>query len=136
MRARLLGGMAETFYSLARADTAEALRRMEAIPDTLCLVDDYASNCFYLRVTQSRLLAARGNLRRAADLLEYWRWDAAGAAFVLATLERGRLAEQLGESEKAIESYRFVMAAWRRADVELEPYVSEAREGLARLSGD
>jgi hypothetical protein len=57
-------------------------------------------------------------------------------AFVLATLERGRIAEQLGETEKARESYRFVMAIWRRADVELEPFVSEAREALARLSGD
>jgi tetratricopeptide (TPR) repeat protein len=138
MRARLLGGMAEAFYSLARGDSTEALRRMEAIPDTLCLVDDYAPNCFYLRLTQSRVLAARGELRRAADLLEYWRWDdvGAGPAFVLAMLERGRLAEQLSESEKAIESYRFVMAAWRRADAELQPFVSEAREGVRRLSGD
>jgi tetratricopeptide (TPR) repeat protein len=138
MRARLLGGMAEAFYSLARGDSTEALRRMEAIPDTLCLVDDYAPNCFYLRVTQSRVLAARGELRRAADLLEYWRWDdvGAGPAFVLAMLERGRIAEQLGETEKALESYRFVMVIWRRADVELEPFVSEAREGVRRLSGD
>ena len=111
---------------------------MEAIPDTLCMVDDYASNCFYLRLTQSRVLAARGDLRRAAELLEYWRWQEMGsnAGFVLATLERGRLAEQLGEKEKAMESYRFVVAIWRRADVELEPFVSEAREALARLSGD
>ena len=138
MRARLLGGMAEAFHSLARGDSTEALRRLEAIPDTLCLVDDYAPNCFHLRMTQSRLLAARGDRRRAADLLEYWRWDDVGTspAFVLATLERGRLAEQLGETERARESYRFVMAIWRRADAELEPYVSEARAALERLSGD
>ena len=52
----------------------------------------------------------------------------------LATLERGRVAERLGEREKAIESYRFVTEAWRRADPELQPYVGEAREALARLA--
>ncbi len=59
---------------------------------------------------------------------------APGPWFVLATLERGRVAERLGEREKAIESYRFVTEAWRRADPELQPYVSEAREALARLA--
>ena len=55
--------------------------------------------------------------------------------FVLATLELGRVAERLGEREKAIESYRFVTEAWRRADSELlQPYVSEARAALARLA--
>jgi hypothetical protein len=49
-------------------------------------------------------------------------------------LERGRVAERLGEREKAIESYRFVTEAWRRPDPELQPYVSEAREALARLA--
>ena len=137
MRARLLGATAEAFYSLARGDSTEALRRMEAIPDTLCLVDTYAPHCFYLRLTQSRLLAARGDTRRGADLLEYWMWDGAPSpAFVLTMLERGRLAEQLDEREKAIASYQFVLAAWRRADPELQPFVSEAREGVARLSGD
>ena len=58
----------------------------------------------------------------------------AGPWFVLATLERGRVAERLGEREKALESYRFVTEAWRRPDPELQPYVSEAREGLARLA--
>jgi hypothetical protein len=52
---------------------------------------------------------------------------------VLATLEHGRVAERLGEREKAIESYRLVTEAWRRADPELQPYVSEAREALGRL---
>jgi hypothetical protein len=53
---------------------------------------------------------------------------------VLSTLELGRVAERLGEREKAIESYRFVTEAWRRPDPELQPYVSEAREALTRLA--
>jgi lipopolysaccharide biosynthesis regulator YciM len=91
--------------------------------------------CFHLNLTLARLLAARGDDRRAGALLERWRWDAgAGPWFVLATLERGRVAERLGEREKAIESYRFVTEAWRQPDPELQPYVSEAREALARLA--
>jgi hypothetical protein len=53
--------------------------------------------------------------------------------FVLATLELGRIAERLGDTAQAGESYRFVRAMWRRPDPELAPYVAEARDGLARL---
>ena len=69
------------------------------------------------------------------SLLERWRWSNNGTPlFVLATLELGRIAERLGDTRKAAEHYGFVMAAWRRADPELLPYVTEAREGLARVS--
>jgi hypothetical protein len=43
------------------------------------------------------------------------------------------VAERLGEREKATASYRLMMEARRRADPELQPYVTEAREALARL---
>jgi hypothetical protein len=52
------------------------------------------------------------------------------------TLERGRVAERLGEREKAIESYRFVTEAWRRPDPELQPFVAEARQALGRLTAE
>jgi hypothetical protein len=45
-----------------------------------------------------------------------------------------RIAERLGEREKATESYEFVTEVWHRADPELEPYVTEARVGLERLT--
>jgi len=135
LRSRLLGNMAGAYLTLARGDSADALRRLTAIPDTLCIADDYASNCFHLRLTESGLLAARGESRRALDLLEVWRWDGGGPQFVLATLERGRLAARLGDREKAAESYGYVAAMWRTADPELQPYVAEAREALARLAG-
>jgi hypothetical protein len=105
-----------------------------AIPDTLCLADWYTANCFHLDLTLARLLAARGDDWRASALLERWRWsDGSTPSFVLATLELGRIAERLGDRRKAAECYGFVMAAWRRPDRELLPYVAEAREGLARL---
>jgi serine/threonine-protein kinase len=132
LRARLLGATATAYLALVRGDSAGAVARLEAIPDTLCLAGD----CFHLNLTLARLLSARGDDRRAGALLERWRWaaDGAGPWFVLATLEHGRVAERLGEWEKAIRSYRFVTEVWRRPDPELQPYVTEAREALARLA--
>jgi hypothetical protein len=127
--------MSVAFLDLARGDSAAAIRKLRAIPDTLCLADNYAANCFHLNLTLARLLAAGGEDRRAGELLERWRWSGSGTpSFVLATLELGRIAERLGDRQKAAECYGFVLAAWRRADRELLPYVAEARDGLARLS--
>jgi len=55
---------------------------------------------------------------------------------VIWTLERARVNERLGNTEKAVESYAFVAAIWRHADPELQPYVEEARAGIARLTGE
>jgi len=135
LRARLLGETSVAFLDLARGDTGAATRKLSAIPDTLCLADNFAANCFHLNLTLARLLAARGDDRRAAALLERWRWSGGYTpSFVLATLELGRISERLGDRRKAAECYGFVLAAWRRADRELLPYVAEARDGLARLS--
>ncbi len=134
LRVRLLSAMGTGFLALARGDSATAFLRLQAIPDTLCMSS--ARNCFHLKFTLGRLLAARGEYRQAGELLEQWRWDAGNTPFfVLATLERGRIAERLGEREKAMESYGFVTDVWRRADPELQPYVTEAREALERLAG-
>jgi hypothetical protein len=51
-------------------------------------------------------------------------------------LERGLVAEQLGDREKAIAAYQLVADAWAHADPELQSYLTEAREGLARLRGE
>jgi eukaryotic-like serine/threonine-protein kinase len=135
LRARLLGETSVAFLDLARGDSAAAIRKLSAIPDTLCLADWYNNQCFHLNLTLARLLAARGEHRRAGERLERWRWSGRGTpSFVLATLELGRIAERLGDTKKAAECYGFVTAAWRRPDRELLPYVAEAREGLARLS--
>jgi hypothetical protein len=52
---------------------------------------------------------------------------------VLATLELGRIAERLGERQKTAACYGFVLAAWRRPEPELPPYVADARVALVRL---
>jgi hypothetical protein len=137
MRARLLGETSVAFLDLARGDTGAAIRKLSAIPDTLCLADWYTANCFHLNLTLARLLAARGDDRRAGALLERWRWsDGSTPSCVLATLELGRIAERLGGRREAAECYGFVVATWRRPDPELLPYVAQAREGLARLGAE
>jgi hypothetical protein len=137
MRARLLGETSVAFLDLARGDTGAAIRKLSAIPDTLCLADWYTANCFHLNLTLARLLAARGDDRRAGALLDRWRWSGGSTpSFVLATLELGRIAERLGDTQKAAECYGFVIATWRRPDPELLPYVADAREGLARLHAE
>ena len=75
LRARLLGETSAAFLDLARGDSTEAIRKLSAIPDTLCLADNFADNCFHLNLTLARLLAARGDDRRAGALLERWRWS-------------------------------------------------------------
>jgi hypothetical protein len=55
---------------------------------------------------------------------------------VLWSLLRGRVAERIGEREQAVRSYSWVVGMWRRPDPELEPYVTEAREGLERLTAE
>jgi serine/threonine-protein kinase len=131
VRARYLGAAAGAYLALARGDTGRAVRSFEAIPDRLC----YMGHCFTEKLTLARLLAAQGADPRAAALLDRW-LGAAGAtpSYVLATLERGRIAERLGERDRAVRSYQFVADAWRRADAVLEPYVDEAKAGLERLA--
>ena len=51
-------------------------------------------------------------------------------------LECGRVNERLGNREKAVESYSFIAADWRNADPELQPLVQEAKEAVARLTGE
>jgi eukaryotic-like serine/threonine-protein kinase len=139
IRARYLSAAGKAYLSLARGDSAEAVRLFQAIPDTLCL----EGNCFYEKLTLARLFAARGEDPRAAELLDRWVWSdesipslASTPSFVFAALERGRIAERLGDRGKALERYGFVANVWRRADPELQPYVEEAQAGLRRLAAD
>jgi serine/threonine-protein kinase len=136
LTARLLGATATGYLALARGDSTEAERRLAAIPDTVCVAEGAARTCFYMKLTLARLLAARGEYGRAHDLLDRWRWGTGGPLFTIATLELGRIAERQGQREEAIESYRFVTHVWQRADPELQPYVTEARAALARLTGE
>jgi hypothetical protein len=127
--ARYFEQAANGYVMLIRGDTVSALRTFEAMPDSMCL----AVPCFLHKLTEARVLATQGEDRKAADILDRYR-SVFNPLHTIATLERGRIAERLGERDVAVDSYHRVVDFWRRADPELQPYVSEARAGLARLT--
>jgi hypothetical protein len=120
---------AAAYLSLARADTARALEQFRALPDTVC-------SCPYDRITAAQLFLTRG-------LAEQARRKFAGQSpgFMSPTegfwrLARGRAFEAVGERDSAIVDYDFVATLWQRADSALQPYVSEAKSALARLTAE
>jgi serine/threonine-protein kinase len=129
LRGRYLHAAAIAYLELARGDSAGALRLFQSIPDTLCIVNI----CYYEKLIEARLLASQGRARQAGEVLDLWVWKAEGPLYVLGMLDRARIAESLGEREKAIDSYQFVVDVWRRADPELQPFVVEARTALTRM---
>jgi hypothetical protein len=120
----------EAYLSLARRDTAQALARLAALPDSTGPV-------WFERLVLSRLLAGQGNERAALAVLDrefpFGIWTGSHGIWAL---ERARLADKLGERDKARHWYGYVVALWRHADPELQPSVSEAREALARLTAE
>ena len=121
---------APAYLALVRHDTAAALRILESLPDSLCAL------CYQQRMTLAQLLTARQEDATAAKVLDRWLIDLNVPSSVFWTLERGRVAERTGDQEKAIRSYQYVARVWRHADPELQPYVAEAREGVARMTGE
>jgi hypothetical protein len=122
----------QPYLALTLVDTTRALTLFVGLPDSLC------RGCYFERLKRAQLLSARKQDREAAALLDEPLHDPGFATpmEVLWALERGRVNERLGNREKAVESYSFVAAAWRNADPELQPLVQEAKEALARLSGE
>ena len=100
------------------------------MPDSLCAL------CYMQRMTLGHLRAARKEDEKAAKLLDRWLVDIDLPSTVLWTLDRARVAERLGDRDKAIRSYQYVADVWRRSDPELQPYVAEAKEGLSRMTSE
>jgi len=116
------------YLELARRDTAAALRRFVALPDSLCMW------CTPPQLTRAQLLAATGRDREAAAVLDREIPGFGDPATGLWALLKGRVSERLGRRDEAIEGYRLVADVWRNADPELQTYVDEARAGLERLT--
>jgi eukaryotic-like serine/threonine-protein kinase len=122
--------LVRAYLALARRDSASALRQMLALSDTL--YDDCP-----LRLSRANLLAAAGRDSEAAELLERSCYPGLMLApDVLRMMQRGRVAERLGRRQVAVESYQWVARIWRNADPELQPYVTEARTAIARLTAE
>jgi hypothetical protein len=131
-RGSLNEAVARGYLALARRDTADAVARFLAIPDSIILLWTDT------RLAKARLLRVTGHLAEAARTLRptVSPW---GADYQPIDgfwhLERGRTNEQLGDAATARQAYRTVVDLWRHADPELEPLVTEAREALIRLQG-
>lgn len=76
------------------------------------------------------LFTVRGEDRQASEVLDQCLWDATSPFFVIARLERARIAEQLGDRDPAIRWYQFVLDTWRHTDSELQG------AGTGRLESD
>ena len=127
--------LARAALALARRDTAEAIRRFLAFPDSLCSgrYGSLSPSLAPLQMMRFQLLAATGRDREAVRFFDQQVTIPLNASSVLATLERGRMAERLADRATAIHMYRFVVAVWRNADPELRPEVEEAVAGLRRF---
>jgi serine/threonine-protein kinase len=121
----------QAYLALVRRDTAAALSGLRALPDSS------RGPVWLDRLTLAQLLAAGGREREALAVLD----RELPHNLVTGThgpwaLERARLAEKVGEKEKARYWYGYVLALWRHADPELRSAVAEAREALGRLAGE
>jgi serine/threonine-protein kinase len=131
--ARYIAGSAVAYLALARRDTNAAIRRLSELPHQAC------PTCYLDRLTLAQLLAEEGKDKEAWQILVAEHPASTMAPFpteVLWVLLRGRVGERLGERERAARAYAWVAGMWRNADPELQPYVKEAREGLARLTAE
>ena len=81
-------------------------------------------------------LIGRQDPRRAIALLERYMGNP-GLLHAARELERGRLAERIGDRERAVDAYAYVAAVWRTADAgPLRDAAKEASEALRRLDAD
>jgi eukaryotic-like serine/threonine-protein kinase len=133
MVAEYVAASASAYLALARRDTANAIRQLQALPGGQCPA------CYLDRLTLAQLLSEQRRDREAWEILRVEHPAATLATWateVLWSLLRGRVGERLGEHERAAAAYTWVVGMWRNADPELQPYVKEAREGLARLTAE
>jgi hypothetical protein len=119
------------FAALARNDTTAALKLFDTVPRMNCAI---CARAFML--THAQLLSAHGRRRESQAVLRRRGATLPGLESALWSLERGRVAEALGEREAAITGYGRALDQMRHADPELQPIVREARAGLDRLGGD
>jgi tetratricopeptide (TPR) repeat protein len=130
---RFIIAAARAYAALARGDTGAALEGFPTLRVWPCGV------CYSERLTWARVLGATGRDREAAEVLEMFPIMTAAwprPEWVVWTMERARVNDRLGNNEQAIEDYAHVVNAWRDADPYFQPVVEEARDALARLTGE
>jgi hypothetical protein len=132
-RARYVSRSTPAYLDLARHDTSAAIGRF------LDLQVSHCPSCYMDHVTLAQLLIDRQRYQEAWRILQADHpivTVSPTPTVVLWSLLRGRVQERIGQREQAIQSYEWVVGMWRNPDPELQPYVVEAREGLARLTAE
>ncbi|MEO8335770.1 MAG: serine/threonine-protein kinase [bacterium] len=116
------------YATLARGDSAAATALFDKLSDTLFAlpVDQFIRARLVARQDPTRALALLERATSTGDLM-----------YGARQLERGRIAEKLGDRERAVDAYAYVTAVWRNAEPEpLRDAVKEARTALGRLDAD
>jgi serine/threonine-protein kinase len=130
---RYLAQSALAYLALARRDTADAVHRFTALLDSLCL------ECDFDRLQTAVLLSTTRQDHKAYERLKtvFPAGDIKEPprpSEILWVLERGKVAERIGDRAAAANAYSWVVGMWRNADPELRSHVAEARVGLARVA--
>jgi len=116
------------YIALARSDTVTATKLFNALDDTIV-------NIPFDRLVQARLIG-KTDPKRAMAMLER-HIPSPDLLFAAREIERGRLAERMGDKDRAVDAYAFVAAVWRNADAQqLRDGAKEARDALQRLDSD
>ena len=119
---------AHAYTVLARGDSSAATPLFDAFTDSTF---DFPTEQF----VRARLVA-RKDPARALVLLEQMT-SVGDLLSVARQLERGRIAERLGERERAVDAYAYVAAAWRNTESPaLRTAVDESKAALTRLDAD
>jgi hypothetical protein len=116
------------YVALAKGDTVTAVRLFTALPDTIVTIPFDA----FIRAR----LIGRDDPKRAIAILER-HVPTPDLLYAARELERGRLADRIGDRERAVDAYSYVAAIWRAADSPpLRDGAKEATDALKRLDAD
>jgi len=94
LRGQYLHAAATAYLELARGYSSGALRLLQSIPDTLCIVNI----CYYEKLIEARLLASQGRARQGEEVSDLWVWRAEGPLYVLGMLDRARICREPGRA--------------------------------------
>jgi len=125
--ARYRASAARAYLSLARGDTADAMKRFATLSDTVCIA------CYMDRVTEARLLVSKGRFEDADRLLGQRLNTLMTPAEIWIASMRAPVLERLNKKAEAAELYRRVVAAWGGGDASVQPYVAAASQRLKSL---
>ncbi len=129
--------------ALERNDTAAARRELGAVTSAPSGEMRKTPYLVYTRPLLAQAWLQLGEYDRALEALDGFdplplegdvfdmRWAALGRVRLL----RGAILEKLGRPGEARHQYELALAQWQDADPELDVYVRQARQGLARLEG-